>query len=545
MNRFYTLILLIISFSALAQQKKTEYFKLSDEIITPNESIINNVISNTNTPTPLKMLGSGNDICSEAISLTVGNNFTCSNTSTNVFATSFPSTCVTTSGGGLKDIAVDWYCFNSGTNKTLAIVTHSATNTTAFVPAMAVFGPYATCTGGCAASMSGPLCDDAISLPYTDSIKILENLSQNSYYMIAVVARMNNTGGSIGYCISVQPTNLDDCEVPSSACPTTCGNLCVFDTASAPSVPRVVGACTPITYSHRIQGAGVTSPADTVEFCYNFRVDAGCTMSFAGVITASGCTGGNLTSANWRIVNASTCGVVQSGTSVPVTAVVSTAGNYIYCFKYSAACDLQFAVNNFGYGTCIVQLPVELLFFTGKKLNENNIALDWATASELNNNYFEIERSNDAINFSSIGNVASKATNGNSNYKIDYQFIDNAPLQGINYYRLKQVDIDNTTKHSKIISVVMKNAKDDLSIVGITPSINNETPKLIFNTSLDEILQVSIYNTLGQLIKSDNTAALAGNNSYEINTYNLHTGIYYLTLSNNQNKQISTKLFVK
>lgn len=545
MNKIYTVILLFISSTVFGQINSVDKLISSDEISVPKESIINNNITDNNTTITLRNQGSGNDICTEAISLTVGTTFTCGNMATNTVAASFPNACIATSGMGVQNVKVDWYCFNSGTNNTLAIVTNNVVNNTGFNPGLAVFGPYSTCTGGCASAMSGPLCDNVLSLPVTDSIKILENISQNSFYVIALVARYDNSPTeTFTYCIGVQPTNLDDCESPPTGCPSTCGNLCVFDQAGAPTVTQVTTTCTQSVFSPWMQGTGIASPADTAEICYNFRVDAGCTLNFGGVTSASGCGAGNLALSDWKIYRTSDCSIQYSGNSLPINPNVSVAGDYIFCFKFVGACDIHFGRYQYAYGTCVVQLPVELLFFSGRKINDTKNELNWATATELNNKHFEIERSNDGINFSSIGIEYSKAINGNSNYEINYQYIDNMPLQGINYYRLKQVDIDNTHKYTKIIPISNK-AENDFSIIGISPSINNELPQLFFNVANDENIQLSIYNTLGQFISSNNIAVHTGSNVYEINTNILQSGIYYLMLRNNQDKQLSTKLIVK
>ena len=538
MNKFYTLILLLFckfSFS----QKAESYTLVKDEKVftdTLNKLQQNTKIINSG----LKIQGSGNDICTEAITLTVGNTFTCGNTTSNTSPSSFPNTCVTTSGMGIQDFKTDWYTFNSGNNKTLAIVINTVVNTTNFTPALAVFGPYTSATSGCALSMSGPLCDNGLSFPIADSIKILENISPNSFYMITLVARENNSGGYVSYCISVQPSNLDDCEVLPSGCPVTCGNLCVFDTAAAPTASRVTNGCSPKTFSHRIQGSGLTSPSDTIEFCYDFKVDAGCSMSFGGVISASGCSGGNITSANWRIVNKSTCTVVSSGTTVPPSTTVITAGDYIYCFKYSAACDFHFSTYNYGYGTCIVQLPVELIYFKAIK-DKDKVTLLWSTASEKDNIFFDIERSKDGIGFIPIGRIYSKAPNGNSDKELNYYFDDKEENEDLTYYRLKQVDKDGTIHYSKIILVTDKNQKNDFKINGVFSSGNNHEFKLFYTNYKEENLNLYIINSIGQVLLQEKISSNIGYNYYTIPTSILNNGLFNLLLENNAGQTVFMK----
>ncbi|MFD1628335.1 T9SS type A sorting domain-containing protein [Pseudopedobacter beijingensis] len=97
----------------------------------------------------------------------------------------------------------------------------------------------------------------------------------------------------------------------------------------------------------------------------------------------------------------------------------------------------------------IVTLPVTLTSFDVKQ-QQGNVLLNWATNSEVDNAYFEILRSTDGKGFSEIGNV--KGT-GNSRSVNSYTFTDKYPLEGLNYYRLRQVDYDGVGKYSEVKTV--------------------------------------------------------------------------------------------
>ena len=107
-----------------------------------------------------------------------------------------------------------------------------------------------------------------------------------------------------------------------------------------------------------------------------------------------------------------------------------------------------------GSTTASNQLPVELISFTANA-REQTVQLVWETASEINNDYFEVRRSVDGINFKKIGEVAG---NGNTVEVIRYEFVDQLPVSGISYYQLKQVDFDGAFEHSDKISVEWINA---------------------------------------------------------------------------------------
>jgi len=96
-------------------------------------------------------------------------------------------------------------------------------------------------------------------------------------------------------------------------------------------------------------------------------------------------------------------------------------------------------------------LPVELLHFTAK-VDDEHVVLSWATATELNNAGFHVERSADGDRFEAIAEVPGV---GNSVQVVVYDALDRAPLPGTSYYRLLQTDYDGTTSYSDVVSVTM------------------------------------------------------------------------------------------
>ncbi|MEH0157251.1 hypothetical protein V6R21_24270 [Limibacter armeniacum] len=107
-------------------------------------------------------------------------------------------------------------------------------------------------------------------------------------------------------------------------------------------------------------------------------------------------------------------------------------------------------------------LPVELIFFSAN-FTVDGILLKWATASEVNNDFFEVERSADGANFEVIGKVEG---NGNTQYRIDYEFNDRFPLGGVSYYRLRQQDFNSDFEYSPIVKV--SNQENGLSVTNLS-----------------------------------------------------------------------------
>lgn len=114
-------------------------------------------------------------------------------------------------------------------------------------------------------------------------------------------------------------------------------------------------------------------------------------------------------------------------------------------------------------------LPVELLFFTAQ-LQDGKVVLNWTTASETNNGYFTVERSSDAKSMIPIATINGA---GNSNAMLQYQNIDEQPLTGISYYRLRQTDYDGTATFSKWAKVINAATDKELQIIKAVAK-NNE-----------------------------------------------------------------------
>ena len=99
--------------------------------------------------------------------------------------------------------------------------------------------------------------------------------------------------------------------------------------------------------------------------------------------------------------------------------------------------------------TYTVAVPVELLNFQANA-TQKGILVEWATVSEINNEFFTIERSTDQHTFEPLQKISGA---GNSSQIIQYEFLDDRPLSGINYYRLKQTDFEGQSEYSKVVAV--------------------------------------------------------------------------------------------
>lgn len=167
-------------------------------------------------------------------------------------------------------------------------------------------------------------------------------------------------------------------------------------------------------------------------------------------------------------------------------------------------------------------LPIELIYFNAA-LSGNDAMLEWATASEINNHYFELEKSYDLIDFETIAQVSGA---GNSNQIIKYNHLDTDLKSGITYYRLKQVDFDGKVSYEGIQSVQYQN--DDLISWNVYPNPTIDWINISGEQINNENGLIQVFDTKGALVLQESKPASFG--VYQINLSNLPEGVYYLTL---------------
>lgn len=186
-----------------------------------------------------------------------------------------------------------------------------------------------------------------------------------------------------------------------------------------------------------------------------------------------------------------------------------------------------------------VVLPVSLTRFTGQQLKDE-IELKWSTAQEINAAYFEIEHSVNGSQFEKAGTVTNM--NGNSNTERNYTFNHLQPKKGINFYRLKQFDIDGRFKNSNIIPVLFE--RSAISVIKINPNPVNTILNADITASENSVINCRIYNTDGREVKAFNEKINRGRNHVTSDVSALAAGTYILVISSNNERIVETR-FVK
>lgn len=177
-----------------------------------------------------------------------------------------------------------------------------------------------------------------------------------------------------------------------------------------------------------------------------------------------------------------------------------------------------------------VPLPVELISFD-VVCNTDSYLLKWKTASEINNDFFTIERSNDGLNFTAIAQISGA---GNSNIINEYKHYDNDKKMHTVYFRLVQTDYDGISKTFDINSTTCDNNISNVKIY------SPDASKIItdFYSITDCDYSLSILDMLGHQLYSEQGFASAGNNYMEIENLNFKNSLYVVILTTNEFKHV-------
>jgi hypothetical protein len=172
-------------------------------------------------------------------------------------------------------------------------------------------------------------------------------------------------------------------------------------------------------------------------------------------------------------------------------------------------------------------LPVELLSFDGT-CNNNIISLEWKTATEHNSDYFEVVKSRDGENWSSLTTLESA---GNSTQELTYNTKDGNAIDGNNYYKLIQYDIDGQFKEYGPINVLCSSSPK--GYFSVFPNPNSGKFQVVLNDkNLLGESEVIINDTKGSQIFNKIIDVKPGINTFLIEELKNSTGLYYIYIRN-------------
>jgi hypothetical protein len=186
-------------------------------------------------------------------------------------------------------------------------------------------------------------------------------------------------------------------------------------------------------------------------------------------------------------------------------------------------------------------LPVQLVSFTAKMNKTGFVDLAWVTATEVNNDYFSVERSIDGINFEEVLQVNGS---GNTNRMITYSAVDGKPLTGVSYYRLKQTDFDGAYEYFNIVSVtnnaIATNVPANVNwTIFPNPAFAGGLMSVSADGATDKIKVVVYDATTGSLVAE--TISANEQASIELNE-NLKSGIYIVNI--HEGEKVTSKRII-
>ena len=205
--------------------------------------------------------------------------------------------------------------------------------------------------------------------------------------------------------------------------------------------------------------------------------------------------------------------------------IISVSGNTV---TISGLSNTEIPINSTSYFTIVsidsrTPLPIDIVEFTAKTVNNEYVQLDWQTASKINNDYFTIERSHNATNWDELKTIDGGE---NSTSNLSYSDVDDKPYSGISYYRLKQTDIDGKFEYSEMNKVNIDDVEGAQIEIYPNPSTNG-----VFNLTtpnIEEKVSLVVVNALGSVVfEQSNISAFE---SFELSN---QKGMYLIKLSVN------------
>jgi len=494
-----------------------------------------------------------NDNCANATTLTVGGALLCSQT-TNGATTQASEHCAA-SGGGITPKTV-WYKFVA--TSTSMVLNVLRTNNINCYGYLSVYGPNPTCMPGAGVAILSCVLMNGDPGYYPE----ITGLTVGATYFI----NYNGQGCGGGndnfhqFCIGVYNTASNN-TVNSPSLITACGvtfngstqggysvsgtgvggrNLDNNNATTCPACAAQPGADIPFVINNDSWFSFCTANAGTWQVSFSV---GSCVFSGLNSGSQMALFTGSPSALVWHSQAANPTYAGGSWTSPTITLAAGACAYMVVDGFAGDACSYSYTLTNLT-GGCIV-LPIELLSFNAKSIEGKKVELDWITASESNNNYFTIERSANAVDFESVGVVASQAINGNSTQALSYSKLDSKPLSGVSYYRLKQTDYDGVSTFSELKKVVVSTKIDLNFTIYPNPSGENDNTFIQFSGNANEEVIVNIYDVAGKVV-SQRTIILSTNGSNTIELKNeLGAGMYFVNATSKSGASYNQKLMVK
>lgn len=214
-------------------------------------------------------------------------------------------------------------------------------------------------------------------------------------------------------------------------------------------------------------------------------------------------------------------------------------GNAVFTFTATDNRGLVSNTSNYTIPVTTSLLPVTFTSFSATLIN-NTALIVWTTQQEYNSDKFIVEKSNDGINWNTLAVVGAAQT---SNSPKNYSSTD-AQVQAVNYYRLKEVDLDGSFQFSKVVKIA--GAEKNSFAVKIFPNPVTSTATITAGSNTNKTVHIKIFSSNGTQVKEMTKQLYAGVNNIDIPSVNtLANGMYSIVIDSNENNAPATLRFVK
>lgn len=193
--------------------------------------------------------------------------------------------------------------------------------------------------------------------------------------------------------------------------------------------------------------------------------------------------------------------------------------------------------------TELFSLPITLIHFDAQPIGNSKVKVEWTTVEEIGNAYFSIERSTDGLNYETIAQLDGA---GNSQDIREYQYIDNKPLNGQAYYRLRQTDFNGTSSATEAVRVYLEK-EQTTSIRSLYPNPANAGDDLHVSYSIDndQVMQFSLISANGHMLHSEERLVVASEEVVTLSTKGLKRGLHILRVVDENQNVVSLKVIIR
>ncbi len=190
------------------------------------------------------------------------------------------------------------------------------------------------------------------------------------------------------------------------------------------------------------------------------------------------------------------------------------------------------------YIVSIIIVPISIEYFKGS-IQSGNHFLSWKAACTSLQAIFDVERSTDGRKYTSLTSI----TASNTRCLQPFDFTDNNPAAGINYYRIKMTDVDGKISYSTVIALL--NKKTGFEIVNLLPNpVTNGTALLNITSAEKQIINIKVSDVSGKIVQSMDQSVISGFTNINMNFSKLAAGIYTISIYTNDGER-KTKQFIK